>query len=97
MYSENNITIEYRYDTDLIQYTKEEFKNYYGTDYFLSHWDTAPEYIIDQTEFSNEKRYDTDLIRYTKQEFIDTYGIDNYYIHWALAPGIISTTNYSVH
>ena len=37
LYSENNITIEYRYDTDLIKNKKEKFKNYYGIDYFLSH------------------------------------------------------------
>ena len=44
LYSENNITIEYRYDTDLIQYTKEEFKNYYGINNYDIHWNLAPVY-----------------------------------------------------
>ena len=77
-----NITIEKRYDTNLLNYTKEEFIEYYGIDNYLLYWNTAPS---DITGILNEKRYDSDLNKYSLEEFIEYYGIDNYFIHWDVA------------
>jgi len=86
VFNQNNITIEYRYDTDLIKYSKGEFIDYYGDDDYIIHWYQAPENILQVDNVVYEKKYDTDLLSYTKQEFIEHYGIDNYLVHWTLAP-----------
>ena len=47
-----NIKIEERYDTDLIKYSKVEFINYYGIDEYLIHWESAPDYLIIDVDYS---------------------------------------------
>ena len=84
----NNIDIEFKYDTDMQEYTKFEFIKFYGEQNYLIHWTSAP---FSNTRDQDEWRYDTNLINYTKKQFIKFFGFENYLVHWNNAPKYLYT------